>query len=86
MKNLVKTLRKKVDVQMNVQNIVRISYQSKNPQEALLVTKSLSESFIEENLRTQTRKLMSRSRSLRSNCRFISARSKNQKSMTWKIN
>ncbi len=53
--DLVKTLRKKVDVQMNVQNIVRISYQSKNPQEALLVTKSLSESFIEENLRTQTK-------------------------------
>jgi uncharacterized protein involved in exopolysaccharide biosynthesis len=52
---LVKILRKKVNVQMNVQNIVRISFQSKNPQEALLVTKSLSESFIEENLRTQTK-------------------------------
>lgn len=40
---------------MNAGNIIRISYQSKDPHEALLVAKTLSDDFVEENLKTQTK-------------------------------
>jgi len=53
--DLIKTLRKKINVQMNAGNIIRISYQSKDPSEALLVAKTLSDDFVSENLKTQTK-------------------------------
>ncbi len=52
---LIKDLRKKIFVQMNPGNIIRLSYQSKEPKEALLVVKTLTDDFIEENLKTQTK-------------------------------
>jgi capsular polysaccharide biosynthesis protein len=48
-------LRKKIEVQMRNQNIIRLAYKSKDPHEALLVTKTLTDIFIEENLRTITK-------------------------------
>ncbi|MCX5707550.1 MAG: Wzz/FepE/Etk N-terminal domain-containing protein [Candidatus Omnitrophica bacterium] len=53
---LVLNLRKKIAVQMSgAANIIRLSYRSKDPNEALLVAKTLSENFIAENLKTQTK-------------------------------
>ncbi len=52
---LIKELRKKISVVMNPGNIIRISFPSKDPNESLLVTKTLSDNFIDENLKTQTK-------------------------------
>ena len=52
---LIKNLRKKLNVEMSPGNIIRLSYESKDPNEALLVAKTLSDDFIEENLKTQTK-------------------------------
>lgn len=52
---LIKDLREKISVAMNQGNIIQISFQSIDPHEALLVTKTLTDNFIEENLKTQTK-------------------------------
>ncbi len=52
---LILSLRKKIQVQMNSGNVIRISYQSKDPNEALLVAKTVSDNFVEANLKTQTK-------------------------------
>jgi len=53
--DLIKSLRKKIDVNMGIQNIIRLGYKSKDPQEAFLVAKTLTDAFIEENMRTVTK-------------------------------
>jgi capsular polysaccharide biosynthesis protein len=53
--DLMTKLRKKIQVQMSAANIIRLSYQSKDPNEALLVAKTLSDNFLAENLKTQTK-------------------------------
>ncbi len=52
---LVAELRKKIVVQMSQQNLIQISYRNEDPQQAYQCVKILSDSFIEENLRTVTR-------------------------------
>jgi len=52
---LIKDLRKTINVQMSGTNVIRLSYKSKDPNEALAVTKTLTDIFIEENLKTQTK-------------------------------
>lgn len=52
---LILSLRKNINVQMRGQNIIKITYYSKNPQEARLVTKTLSDLLVEENMRSQTK-------------------------------
>jgi polysaccharide biosynthesis transport protein len=53
--DLIADLRKKIVVNMSAQNLIQISYCSENPQRTYLVVKNLSDSFIEENLKTVTR-------------------------------
>ncbi|MFA5075541.1 MAG: GNVR domain-containing protein [Candidatus Babeliales bacterium] len=53
--DLIAELRKKIVVQMNVQNLIQISYRNQNPQQTYLVVKTLTDTFIEENLKTVTR-------------------------------
>ena len=52
---LILRLRRKIQVQMNTHNIIRISYQSRDPNEALLIAKTISDDFITANLKTQTK-------------------------------
>ncbi len=52
---LIKELQKRILVRMSNQNIFSIEYSSKDAQEAYAVVKTLSETFIEENIRTQTK-------------------------------
>jgi capsular polysaccharide biosynthesis protein len=53
--DLINNLKKKIDVNMRTQNIIRLAYKSKDPQEALLLVKNLTDTFIEENMRTVTK-------------------------------
>jgi polysaccharide biosynthesis transport protein len=53
--SLVKEIKKKIGVQMSSGNIIRLSFQSQNPQEAFLVANTLTDSFISANLKTQTK-------------------------------
>lgn len=52
---MIKDLRKKIEVRMTSNNIIRLSYVSNDPQEALEVTKMLSSIFIEENFKAQSK-------------------------------
>ena len=52
---LIMDLRKTIQVQMTGNNIIRLSYTSQDPYVALAVTKTLTDIFIEENLKTQTK-------------------------------
>jgi uncharacterized protein involved in exopolysaccharide biosynthesis len=52
---LIRNLSRKIKVQMSSGNVIRLSYTSKDPHEALLVAKTLSDSFIQQNLITQNR-------------------------------
>jgi uncharacterized protein involved in exopolysaccharide biosynthesis len=52
---LILGLRRKIVVQMTQPNVIRLSFRSTDRERALLVTKTLTEIFIEENLKTQTR-------------------------------
>lgn len=52
---LVAELRKKIVVQMSAQNLIQISYRNEDPHQTYQCVKILSDSFIEENLRTVTR-------------------------------
>jgi polysaccharide biosynthesis transport protein len=53
--DLIADLRKKIIVQMNVQNLIQISYRNQNPDQTYQVVKTLSDAFIEENLKTVTK-------------------------------
>lgn len=53
--NLIKGLRKNILVNMRGPNLIRLSYFGKNPQETQLITKTLTDIFIEENMRSQTK-------------------------------
>jgi len=50
---LVKSLRKKIDVKLYGQNIVRISYEEKDATKSMNVVKTITDIFIAENLRQQ---------------------------------
>ncbi len=53
--DLIKKLRDRIMVHMNQANIIKISYQSKNRQEAQLVAKTLTDILIERNMQSQTK-------------------------------
>lgn len=52
---LVKMLRKNIKVQLRGPSIISISYEGKNPAESQNIVKTITEIFISENLRQQTR-------------------------------
>lgn len=52
---LILGLRKNIFVSMNQQNIIKISYQGKNPQETQLVAKTLTDILVERNMKSQTK-------------------------------
>lgn len=52
---LIAELRKKIVVQMNAQNLIQISYRNSDPQRTYLVVKTLTDLFIETNLKTVTK-------------------------------
>jgi capsular polysaccharide biosynthesis protein len=52
---LIARLRKDILVSMRGPNLVRLSYYGKNPEQTQLVTKTLTEIFIDENMRSQTK-------------------------------
>jgi polysaccharide biosynthesis transport protein len=53
--NLVMDLRKNISVQMRGPNIIKIAYFGKDPEETKLITKTLSDILVDENMRTQTK-------------------------------
>jgi len=50
---LVQRLRRKIQVRLYGQNIIRISYEGKNPTEAMNIVKTITDIFIAENLKQQ---------------------------------
>ena len=52
---LITTLKKNISVQMRQFNIIKLSYEGKNPQETQLVTKTLTDILIEKNMQAQTK-------------------------------
>lgn len=52
---LILGLRRDINVLMRGPNLIRIAYRGKNPEETKLVTKTLTDILVEENLRSQTR-------------------------------
>ncbi len=53
--NLIMGLRKNIAVQMRGTNIIRISYFGKDPQETQVITQTLANNLVDENMRTQTK-------------------------------
>ncbi|MFA5118309.1 MAG: GNVR domain-containing protein [Candidatus Omnitrophota bacterium] len=53
--NFIKTLARKIRVDLNAQSIIRISYGDKDPQTAFKVVKTLTDLFVEESMRSQTK-------------------------------
>jgi uncharacterized protein involved in exopolysaccharide biosynthesis len=53
--NLILTLRRDINVQMRQANIIRIAYFGKEPEETRLVTKTLTDILVDENMRSQTK-------------------------------
>jgi succinoglycan biosynthesis transport protein ExoP len=53
--NLILSLRKDITVRMPQSNIIRISYFGKEPEETRLVTKTLTDILVDENMRSQTK-------------------------------
>lgn len=52
---LIAKLRGNIGVQLRGPNIIRIAFESRSPQEAQLVTQTLTDIFVEENMRSQTK-------------------------------
>lgn len=52
---LILDLRKNISVQLRGNNIIRISYTGKTPQETLKIAKAMTDVLIEENMRSQTK-------------------------------
>ena len=52
---LILGLRNDIQVQVRGQNIIRISYTGKNPQETQLIAKTMTDILLEENMRAQTK-------------------------------
>jgi len=52
---LIFSLRDNIGVQLRGTNFIKLSYEGKDPQQTLLVTKTLTDLLIEENLRSQTK-------------------------------
>lgn len=53
--NLIMRLRRNIGVHMRQQNIIKIAYQGKNPQETQLVAKTLTDILVEKNMQSQTK-------------------------------
>jgi uncharacterized protein involved in exopolysaccharide biosynthesis len=53
--NLIMGLRNNIGVQMRGANIIKISYFGKEPQETQLITQTLADNLVDENMRTQTK-------------------------------
>jgi capsular polysaccharide biosynthesis protein len=53
--DFIKTLAKKIRVELSAQSIIRISYGDKDPQTAFKVVKTLTDLFVEESMRSQTK-------------------------------
>jgi len=53
--NLIMGLRRNIAVQMRGANIIKISYFGKDPQETQVITKTLADNLVDENMRTQTK-------------------------------
>jgi uncharacterized protein involved in exopolysaccharide biosynthesis len=52
---LIKDLRKNIIVQMRGPNLIKLIYYSENPEKTQLITKTLTDIFIDENMRSQTK-------------------------------
>jgi capsular polysaccharide biosynthesis protein len=52
---LIMGLRNSIDVQMRGTNIIKISYFGKEPGQTQLITKTLADNLVDENMRTQTK-------------------------------
>lgn len=52
---LILNLRENISVQMRQPNIIKISYQGKNPSQTQLVTKTLTDILVEKNMQSQTK-------------------------------
>ncbi|MGE5308808.1 MAG: GNVR domain-containing protein [Deltaproteobacteria bacterium] len=55
LEDLVEKMRQRIKVDLTLQNMIRLSYSSNDPQESLEVVKDLSNTFIEENLKSVTK-------------------------------
>ncbi|MFA6216059.1 MAG: GNVR domain-containing protein [Candidatus Omnitrophota bacterium] len=53
--DFIKDLAKKIRVELSAQSIIRISYGDKDPQTAYKVVKTLTDLFVEESMRSQTK-------------------------------
>ncbi len=53
--SLISSLRKNIVVQMRGPNLIRVSYYGENPEKTQIVTKTLTDIFIDENMRSQTK-------------------------------
>ena len=53
--NLIMGLRRNIAVQMRGANIIKISYFGKDPQETQVITQTLADNLVDENMRTQTK-------------------------------
>jgi capsular polysaccharide biosynthesis protein len=53
--NLILGLRQNIGVQMRGANIIKISYFGKEPQETQVITQTLADNLVDENMRTQTK-------------------------------
>lgn len=52
---LIMDLRKDINVQMRSSNIIKISYIGKEPRKTQIITKTLADNLVDENMRTQTK-------------------------------
>ncbi|MDP2923077.1 MAG: GNVR domain-containing protein [Candidatus Omnitrophota bacterium] len=52
---LILGLRRNINVQMRVPNLIKIFYYGSNPAETQLITKTLTDNLVEENMRSQTK-------------------------------
>jgi uncharacterized protein involved in exopolysaccharide biosynthesis len=55
LEGLITGLRNNISVSMRDSNLVRISYRGRNPKQTQLITQSLTDILVEENVRSQTR-------------------------------
>jgi len=53
--NLIARLRKNIIVSMRGPNLVKLTYYDRNPEQTQLVTKTLTDIFVDENMRSQTK-------------------------------
>ncbi len=52
---LIMSLRRNINIQMRGINIIKIAYTGKNPEETQIITKTLGDILVEENMRKQTK-------------------------------